>query len=107
MSSTYKGNKSRFSGLGNVRKRAWRNLLDPRLSLVLPSIVASLNSRVTPLDPWESQEEFTAVDIYSYKVFNCFAFTIVTIGHAKRQLMYSICNEIVAFPACHRDMNIF
>ena len=63
--------------------------------------MAPLNGRVTPLDPWESQKEFTAVYIYGYEVFSCFAFTIVTVGHAKRQLIYSIRSELVAFPACH------
>ena len=69
--------------------------------------MAPLNGLVMPLDPWESQEEFTAVDIYSYKVFDCFAFTTVTVGHAKRLLMYSIRSELVSFPARHKDINIF
>ena len=43
MSSTHKGNKSWFAGLGGVQKRAQRNLLNPRFGLVLPSIVAPLN----------------------------------------------------------------
>ena len=107
MSSTNKGNKSRFLGLGGVRKRAQRNFFDSRLSLVLPSIVALLNGWVAPSDSWESQEEFTAVNIYSYEMFGCFAFTTVTVGHAKRQLMYFIRSELVAFPAHHGDMNIF
>ena len=59
------------------------------------------------LDPWESQEEFTAVNIYGYEMFGCFAFTTVTVSHAKRQLMYSICSELVTFSARHKDMNIF
>ena len=101
MSSTHKGNKSQFVGSGGVRKLAQRNFLDPRLGLVLPNIVAPLDGQITLLDPRESQEEFTAVYIYSYEVFSCFAFTTVTVGHAKRQLMYSICSELVAFPACH------
>ena len=105
--STDKGDKSRFLRSYNVRKCAQGNFLNPRLGLVLPSIVAPLNGQVAPLDPWEFQEEFTAVDIYGYEVFNCFAFTIVTIGHAKRQLMYSILSELMAFLACHRDMNIY
>ena len=55
----------------------------------------------------ESQEKFTAINIYGYEVFGCFAFTTVTVGHAKRQLMYFICSELVVFPARHKDMNIF
>ena len=107
MISTHKGNKSRFSRLGSVCKRTQKNFFDPRLGLMLPSIVAPLNGWVALLDPWESQEELTAVDIYGYKVFGCFAFTTVTVGHAKHQLMNSIRNELVAFPACHKDTNIF
>ena len=71
MISTYKGNKSRFAGLSGVCKHAQKNFFDPRLSLVLPSIVTPLNGWVAPLDPWESQEEFTAVNIYGYEVFDC------------------------------------
>ena len=107
MSSTHKGNKSRFVGLGGIQKRAQRNFFDPRLSLVSPNIMAPLNGQFTPLDSWESQEEFTAVYIYGYEVFSCFAFTTVTVGHAKCQLMYSIHSKLVAFSACHEDMNIF
>ena len=100
-SSTHKGIKSRFVGLGSVQKRAQKMFLDPKLNLVLPNIVASLNGRVTPLDPWEFQEKFTAIYIHDYEVFSCFAFTIITVNHAKRQLMYSICSKLVAFLACH------
>ena len=101
MNSTHKGNKSWFVGLGGVQKRAQRNLLNPRLGLVLPNIVAPLDGRVMFLDPWESQEEFTAIYIYGYEVFSCFAFTTVTVGHAKHQLMYFIRNELVVFLARH------
>ena len=107
MSSMHKGNKSRFSELGNVRKRAQTNFLNPRLGLVLPSIVAPLNCQVASLDPWESQEEFIAVNIYGYEMFNCFAFETVTVNHGKCQFIYSIRSELVAFPAHHRDINNF
>ena len=83
ISSTHKGNKRRFARLGGVQKRAQRNLFDPRLNLVLPNIVTPFNGWVIPLDPWESQEEFTAINIYGYEMFGCFAFTTVTVGHAK------------------------
>ena len=107
MINKYEGNTSRFLGLDGICKRAQRNLFDPRLGLVLPSIVTPLDGQVALSDPWESQEEFIAVNIYSYKVFGCFAFITVTVGHAKCQLMYSIRSKLVAFPARHRDMNNF
>ena len=106
MSSTHKDNKSQFAGSGGVCKRAQRNLFNSRLDLVLPSIVTPFNSWVAPLDPLESQKELTAINIYGYDVFGCFAFTAVTVGHAKRQLMYSIHSELMAFLARHGDMNI-
>ena len=99
--------QSRIQPHNGVQKRAQKNLFGPRLGLVLPSIVASFNGWVTPLDPWESQEEITTVDIYGYEVFGCFAFITVIVGHAKRQLIYSIRSELMAFSARHRDINIF
>ena len=107
MISMHKGNKSWFSGLGSVCKRAQKNLFDPKLSLVLPSIVLPLNGWVALLDPWESQEEFKAINIYTYEVLGYFEFTTVTVGHAKRHLMYSIHSKLVTFLARHKDMNIF
>ena len=74
---------------------------------MLPNIVAPLDGWVTPLNPCESQEEFTAVDIYCYEVFGCFAFTTVTVRHVKRQPICFIRSEFVAFLACHGDVNIF
>ena len=106
MTSMHKSNKSRFSGSDGVCKCAQKKLLDTGLGPVLSSIVTPLDGWVAPLDPWESQEEFTAVNIYSYEVFGCFAFTTVTVGHKERQLMYFLHSKLVAFSARHRDMNI-
>ena len=51
---------------------------------MLPSIVALLDGWVALSNPWESQEEFIAVNIYDYEMFNYFAFMTVTVDHAKR-----------------------
>ena len=86
MSSTHKGNKSQFAGSGDVQKCAQRNLLDPRLGLVSPNIVAPFNGWVTPLDPWKSQKEFTAVNIMAIKslvvgVHNSYCWSCKTSAH--------------------------
>ena len=48
-----------------------------------PSVVSPLNGWVMLPNPQESQEELTAVNIYSYELLGSFAFATVTVGHAK------------------------
>ena len=60
-----------------------KNFLDPRVGLVLPSIEAPFNGWVASLDLCESQKELTAVNIYGYELFGCFALPTVTVSHTE------------------------